>query len=537
MNKKQTTLYLQTILSIVIPFFIFIAHAVMFGNYIIDDAGISFAYSRSLAGGFGLVSQPGKLPVEGYSNFTWVLLMAPFFVIHAFDPIITPKIIGGLLTLATFILVHLILKRTTDHPFIGTAIVLTFLASNTSFVMWAVAGLENPLYVFFVTLLVYLTILNLKQTNTKRIIGIGIIAALCALSRPDGVLYSLVYPGITVLQWLFAKEKQPIKDIIKILTIYAAAFLSLFGGYAIFRYFYFHDFYPNTYWAKGGGLSFEPKEWYEKIRDLLKSLGLTRYTLAGFVGIVLFTLITKSVKKLEEWVILIALLISFAIYTLLPIDWMNEYRFATPFILLFFLSSCIILYRFSEKILPNKKASIAVFLLIFALWGIKSFPKYYQRTQVQAKDPLISFTHITETYAIPFNEYAEALEIEDGSLLVPDLGGTLYYSNLTLYDMPGLADKTIARTFNPDRDKFRDYIFDEVKPTFIHTHGIWTYKTRFSNDPRFIRDYVAIEAYNEKVNNDSDQDGSQEEFISGNFVRKDAIKDPQLLIDLQESLK
>ena len=64
--------------------------------YIIDDAGISFAYSRSLAGGFGLVSQPGKLPVEGYSNFTWVLLMAPFFAINSFDPILTPKIISQL---------------------------------------------------------------------------------------------------------------------------------------------------------------------------------------------------------------------------------------------------------------------------------------------------------------------------------------------------------------------------------------------------------------------------------------------------------
>ena len=43
--------------------------------FLSDDAFISFRYSRHLADGLGLVWNAGE-PVEGYTNFLWVLLMA-----------------------------------------------------------------------------------------------------------------------------------------------------------------------------------------------------------------------------------------------------------------------------------------------------------------------------------------------------------------------------------------------------------------------------------------------------------------------------
>src|SRR5512143_3483048 len=41
-----------------------------------DDAYISFRYARNFADGHGLVFNPGQPPVEGYSNFLWVVLLA-----------------------------------------------------------------------------------------------------------------------------------------------------------------------------------------------------------------------------------------------------------------------------------------------------------------------------------------------------------------------------------------------------------------------------------------------------------------------------
>ncbi|MGD2207611.1 MAG: hypothetical protein PVH17_12630, partial [Anaerolineae bacterium] len=42
----------------------------------VDDAYISFRYSDNLARGHGLVWNIGQDPVEGYTNFLWVLLGA-----------------------------------------------------------------------------------------------------------------------------------------------------------------------------------------------------------------------------------------------------------------------------------------------------------------------------------------------------------------------------------------------------------------------------------------------------------------------------
>jgi hypothetical protein len=56
------------VIWLLIPIVVFTLHALSFGVWIIDDAAISFAYSRNLATGHGLVAQLGDAPIEGYSN-------------------------------------------------------------------------------------------------------------------------------------------------------------------------------------------------------------------------------------------------------------------------------------------------------------------------------------------------------------------------------------------------------------------------------------------------------------------------------------
>src|SRR4051812_32359967 len=83
---------LQERLSLAVPCVMFILGVLALGDWIIDDAGISFAYARNVAYLDGFVSQPGRPPVEGYSNFTWVMLLVPTFWLHVFHPVIVPKL-------------------------------------------------------------------------------------------------------------------------------------------------------------------------------------------------------------------------------------------------------------------------------------------------------------------------------------------------------------------------------------------------------------------------------------------------------------
>ncbi|MFH2036707.1 MAG: hypothetical protein ABIJ45_09920 [Candidatus Zixiibacteriota bacterium] len=152
-------------------------------------------------------------------------------------------------------------------------------------------------------------------------------------------------------------------------------------------------------------------------------------------------------------------------------------------------------------------------------------------TKYQSSPP-VRFSVIAERYGKTFNEYANAFGIDKGSLLVPDIGGTLYYSKLTIYDLGGLCDTTIAKYRGKDQQIFFDYIFEKTKPTFIHTHGYFTAVSKFDDDPRFKNDYVAISEYTDEYVKAK----YREERVSGDFVRKDAIEGKESVLDSIKSL-
>jgi hypothetical protein len=112
------------------------------------------------------------------------------------------------------------------------------------------------------------------------------------------------------------------------------------------------------------------------------------------------------------------------------------------------------------------------------------------------------------------------LDIEHGSLLVPDAGGTLLWCRLRIYDLGMLCDRTIARTMCRDRAALHDYIFDEVQPTFIHTHGSWSFRAELAEDPRLERDYIAILVYEERWPPETWAYAA----TSGDYVRRDAVR-------------
>lgn len=106
---------------VLVPSIIFGLHSFVFGSWVIDDAAISFAYARNLAAGNGLVAQPGTMPVEGFSNPLWVFAMALLDLFHAFDPVVTPKLVAiGCVFLAFYILVMI----SENHHTVGVALSL-----------------------------------------------------------------------------------------------------------------------------------------------------------------------------------------------------------------------------------------------------------------------------------------------------------------------------------------------------------------------------------------------------------------------------
>ncbi|NJO07855.1 MAG: hypothetical protein HC876_21335 [Chloroflexaceae bacterium] len=59
----------------------------LFGTWLMDDAFISFRYSRNLIEGHGLTFNPGGAIVEGYTNFLWVIYIAGGLAL-GFEPVL-----------------------------------------------------------------------------------------------------------------------------------------------------------------------------------------------------------------------------------------------------------------------------------------------------------------------------------------------------------------------------------------------------------------------------------------------------------------
>ncbi len=501
---------------------LFLLHALVFGSWIVDDAGISFAYARSLAGGHGLVAQPGVPPVEGFSNPLWVLLLTPALLLHLFDPIITPKVLAVVLTAGTFVLLYRSLLDLTGSR-LAAALPPVLLALDTSFAAWSVSGLENPLYAFLFALLFWLLARERRAGASPRsALGAGAMAAGIALTRPDGLVFAILYPLLTLLT-----ESRPFRRVFFRITAYAAAFAAVFGGYLAFRILYFGDFVPNTFHAKGAPirkifialLRLEPA-----IRALAADL---LHSVAGKAGVPLAIALLAGMILLAVWhrlrwvhgALFACLAVSALPFLLLPYDWMGEYRFATPFHLFFYLWAVSVAAAFAEMLppAPERRRLPVMAAVLFAVGG--SLIVFLPRSILFAAAPTLSFTEVEQDFGWRYNRFADLLGIRNGSILLPDIGGTLWVSRLRVYDLAGLIDPTIARTREADHRAFYDYVFETAKPTFIHTHHFWTWMSGFDFDPRLQRDYLPL---NQRV----------EHWVvlaagvplrSGDYVRRDAV--------------
>lgn len=457
--SRSTATQTRRLWPVLIPLAVFVLHALMFGPWIIDDAAISYTYARNLTAGHGLIAQLGDPPVEGYSNFTWVMLLTPFFALRIFDPIITAKLLSLGLIALTFALI--------DHAFayrrsVLVALVLT--ALNTSFVMWGVSGLENPLNACLAALLL---LAALKDRPALA----GVAAALLAMTRPDGLAYGFVIPAL-MLVGLVARRG---------LAAYLLAFGLPFALFLGFRYLTFGAWLPNTASAKGT----------IALDEIVKivPLGLSYGGLVGLVLLVALPLIGALAwvrRQIDRPVkiVLVFAACAVGIYVLLPLDWMQEFRFATNATLFLNLSLALLV----ERIVGGRAARVlALGVLLLAL------PFYAVRSTTLTPD--LSFQGVQASGRI-LSAYAGAVGLENPTLLAADAGGILYDGHLHLIDLAGLIDPVIAQTLpndpTSDRSAFYDYVFEDARPDLLLIHGFWVYHAALYDDPRLARDYTPV---------------------------------------------
>lgn len=518
---------------VLIPMATFVIHASAFNTWIVDDAGISFAYAKHLAAGAGLVHQPGADPVEGFSNPAWVLLLSAFFALKIFHPIWIPKLLATVLVGLAFELQRRSFVRYGDTLAAAATFAAVLASLQTGFVAWCVSGLENSLYVCGLSWLAYqcgTLILGSRRSSTALLAGVA--AFLVAWTRPEGIIYSVAFPVIALS---LASRSGDVRKLLRATIVYGTTVVVPSGAYVAFRYLYFHDWLPNTYYAKGGPRSewlfdvllFQPWS-MGKVTPIVTTmtgdllvLWLPVATLAGLIVCVLRNQSSVLVPAVFTCISAIG-------YVLLPGDWMPAHRFGTP--LYFFGYVLCSVVAFSLLADPSSRLKLAARWSLVAIALVATGIPSIGRTRDFASNLPIPISEVRET-AHRFERFASILEVPDASLLYADIGAFAFESEVTIVDLGMLCDRTIAKSIGEgvldhDPQAFYDYVFIERRPLFIATRAYHSWLAHLARDPRFARDYVPIREYPDEWI----LKRYREARMSGDYVRRNAVTDTTLAV-------
>jgi len=528
---------------VVVPIVIFIAHCIFLGlNWIIDDAGISFAYAKNLANGNGLVAQSGGELVEGFSNPLWVFLFSPIFYLNLFHLYLTPKFISIFCVIISFLLISRSLIKEKGWSWIAVYGGLSLLSIQPAFVIWSVSGLENPLTVLLTSLLLVQTVKIFQEgVSSKRTVAVGLVSGFLSLTRPDSILYLLFFPCCVLIGFLRGEFR--IRKRTTLLFI-SSAVLPV-GLYLVFRYFYYGDIFPNTYYAKGGpnishvtALVLLHASIVEKIMHLASSI--MGVTFSGWFVVLSIALCIATVKKwnMTQWILFVGVAISAVIYLLMPYDWMPEFRFATSFFMFFYLfvAGCCCIFIDALR-LRKKEIPIWFWCITIIVIGTSVTSSIARSVEFKLRKP-IPIYEVLDT-GDRFVSYAKMLETDRASLLIADVGGLMLKDELQVYDLGMLCNKTIAKTLGEGAtsvnvDEFHEYIFETARPIFIATRAYHSWIAKLYEDARFYEQYVPIFEYEDQWILGR---YGQSKF-SGDYIRKDVVQGKKkALLSMKEDAK
>ncbi|GMU36896.1 MAG: hypothetical protein KJ057_04220 [Phycisphaerae bacterium] len=222
-----------------------------------DDAFITFRYAKFLALGRGPYFNVGE-PVEGYTNPLMVPLMALVWRIAGDDAVLPAAKGLGVLSgcaavLAAGVLARRMLAELPRSVFSRTSCVLfgsaasLLTAINGAFLLNSTTGLETTLFAALVT--AGLAAMAGEAVGRGRR-WTGVLFALAALTRPEGVVVFVVAAGAEFLAGgrHDAARRRALKRDGLIVAGVVAAHL------ALRMILYDGELLPNTYYAKSGGM-------------------------------------------------------------------------------------------------------------------------------------------------------------------------------------------------------------------------------------------------------------------------------------------
>jgi arabinofuranosyltransferase len=445
---------------------------------VVDDAYISFRYAHNAARGHGLTFNVGERRVEGYTNFLWTVMLIPVFWLGL--PVHVASIVLGILC-ALGCIVLLIRSHTAPSQGHWLGMIAAFLlAADGSFALWAVGGLESPLFAFLVLSGAFAYVREMQAPSSaggQRLPTSGAWFALAAMTRPEGLLvYALT--GLHQVATCLIRDK---KLVVRQDWYRLGTFALIWAPWFAFRWRYYGYPLPNTFYAKVT-LSDSADQ---RARGLAYLATFIRIHL-GYLPLLaaLLPLLRRRWRLWSSYLILVIVVYG-AYIGYVGGDW-SVGRFFVPLMPLYYtlLSGGLIvagewlatqLHKWPSVTIPltTGLAVLAVVALsagtFFASsWGgekVLFLDRFDARLAGRARTALGKWLYETED--------------RDAYIAVDAAGQIPFYSDLRTLDLYGLNDLTIAHRQvdnmgqgTPGHEKMdMDYVLFNAQPDYIIIYG------------------------------------------------------------------
>ena len=170
---------------------VLLAHAAHYA-FLTDDAFISFRYAHNWSQGAGLVFNPGFDRVEGYTNFSWVVLLGVLDMLGV-RPETSAIPLSFLCTVGLWLSIVWFGKTYSSERHSDFAVLLApwLLAITPSVAIWSSSGLETRLFEMCIAMAAFRLIFEdaqMSRGGTHRRPIAALLFALATLTRPDGLL-------------------------------------------------------------------------------------------------------------------------------------------------------------------------------------------------------------------------------------------------------------------------------------------------------------------------------------------------------------
>lgn len=453
-------------------------------SFLIDDAFISFRYARNWADGVGLVyGFAAEAPVEGYSNFLWVALLAlaarADFMLETASRVIS---IGAGVTLV--ILLHRFLARGLRLGLAATTLGTLALATFPPFTFWCTGGLETAL---FALLLFAGFALLVGERAPARDAVTGALAGLAALGvallRPEGFAWIPVL-GVVAL----AHGGRRVRPFLLVSVAGFALFL-------LWRHAIYDAWLPNTVQAKAGLSG----------AVLMRGLRSSATYLLLFVTPLLAPLVLlgrgSGNRRAQGAAACLCFAAALAFNTVVGGDWMPMFRFlapVTPFLAILLALGVERLGGVRGPVL----GTLGVALALLPAFGHSLVPR-----PVRAALYFRTFRTGYETEWARWQRSRENLQVfvfigkglaqiaaPGDSMTCGAIGAIGYYSGIEILDRNGLIDRAVAarpaalgaRTAGHDKRVPRAYFLDS-DPTFFEALFIPDPAVSFERAARILR--------------------------------------------------